>query len=125
MHILKLVGFNRAMNKSRKDFEWDLQTIQTNLYVSKVNSFDYLALKLPYKDLVEDSRLGEDRQKFSYEFEQVQLIGEAVNFVAKTLIYWMKQCNGYEKYNFKNKTLEPFCDDFRKELERRYSYSLA
>ena len=74
------------MNKSRKDFEWDLQTIQTNLYVSKANSFDYSALKVPYKDLIEDSRLGEDKQKFSREFDQVQSIGEAVSFVAKTLI---------------------------------------
>lgn len=113
------------MIKLKKDFEWDLQTIQTNLYVSKVNSLDYSVLKLPYRDLVEDSRLGEDKQKFNREFEQVQLIGEAVNFVAKTLIYWMKQCSSYEKYDFKNKILEPFCDDFKKELSRMYNYSLA
>ena len=113
------------MNKSIKCHEFDLQTIQTEFYIDKVNQLDYSVLRLPYADLVNDSRLGEDKQKLSKEFEQIQLIGENVNFVAKTLIYWMSKCSSYEKYNFKRKILDPFCEEFQKEIARVYSYSLA
>ena len=113
------------MNKSIKCYEFDLQTIQTKFYIEKVNCLDYSVLRLSYADLVNDSRLGEDRQNFSKEFEQIQLIGEAINFVAKTLIFWMSRCSSYEKYDFKRKILNPFCGDFRVEIERMYSYSLS
>ena len=102
-----------------------MQTIQTKFYIDKVNCLDYSALRLSYADLVNDSRLGEGEQKFSKEFEQVQLIGENIKFVAKTLIYWMGKCSSYEKYDFKRKILDPFCSDFKVEIERMYSYSLS
>ena len=113
------------MSSTVKSFKFDLQTIQSEFYINKVNSLDYGSLKIKYSELIEDSRLGEDKQKYSKEFDQVQLIGESVKLVAKTLIYWMSKCNSYEKYIFKNKILEPYCDEFKKEISRMYSYSLA
>ena len=113
------------MSSTIKDFEFDLQTIQSEFYINRVNSLNYESLKIRYSELIEDSRLGEDKQKHTKEFEHIQLIGENVKFVAKTLIFWMGKCNTYERYDFKNKTLNPYCDEFKKEINRMYSYSLA
>lgn len=113
------------MINSKKGYEFDLQTIQTEFYINKVNSLDYSALKIRYADLVADWHVGDDRRKYADEFEQVQLIGENVNFVAKTLIYWIGGCNIYERYDFKKRILSPFCREFQDEIKRMYSYSLA
>ena len=113
------------MINSKKGYEFDLQTIQTEFYINKVNSLDYSTLKVRYADLVADWHVGDDRRKYTYEFEQVQLIGENVSFVAKTLIYWVDSCNIYEKYDFKKRILSPFCNEFQGEIKRMYSYSLA
>lgn len=108
-----------------KDYEHDLQTIQSEFYINKVNSLNYESLKIKYSELLEDARLGEDQQKYSKDFEHVQMIGENINFVAKTLRFWMNRCSSYERYVFKNKILAPYCDEFKIEMDRMWSYSLC